>query len=304
MFGTPVIEKMKCSEIRPNLEAYVLDALDPLNRARVENHLLRCNACRLTLQDLRKVVGELPQAVGRASDFRPPSALKDRLMQSVQAEVQAHSIRDAFAPKATAPPARGRWAMGPRLVMGGIAVAAVLMLALLSWSVSTNQRMQQAISDEQATRQQIDALRQQQELAIPVFNSLSTQEIVLNSPDSNSTAYGKVLVEPYKPTIVFVAYNLPPAPIGEKYHLWTINRGVMELVGEFTPNDRGFAMVVFVADRTDPVLKEILVTRQSPASIYPSSNRVLVWRADPNDLSEDLSFNSLFPRPTVTETGR
>ncbi len=304
---------MNCADIRPNLEAYALDALDSITRAKVERHLQTCAACRETVASFRNVTSQLPNALGKASPLRPPASLKNRLLQSVQADLQsqAHSSQVTTHQSQSAPPQsaqetavaapkprRTRGLGNPRLWFASLAVSTAVIVALLAWAVAANVQMQQAVSSAQAAREQMEQLQQQQELAVPVLDSLNAQEIVLHPADPTSPTYGKVLIEPNKPTIVFVAYNLPPLPSNQKYVLWTTTKGVTQLVKSFEPNESGFALVAFLADRTDPILKEILVTRQSPSKIYPSGDRVLVWQADPNDSSDAVTFSSIFPRPT------
>lgn len=164
--------------------------------------------------------------------------------------------------------------------------------------------MQQALARAQHAQLEIKNIQDQQALAVPVLNSLLALEFVLTSPDPTSKALGKVVIEPNKPTVVFIGYNLPRLPAAQNYVLWTIDKGVMQARGAFTPNRDGFAMIVFLAERNDPVLKQVLVTRQMSTDLVPSADRVLVWKSDPNDLSEEFSYSSLFPRPTVIQRER
>src|SRR5581483_5631177 len=114
---------MNCSDIRPQLEAYALDALDTVTRARVEQHLATCDSCRVTATRLRGVVAELAAAVSAAAPLRPPP-LKKQVLQSVQADVNAHAqttaLQQAFALRAALPTPtarRGRWLLNPRVWM-------------------------------------------------------------------------------------------------------------------------------------------------------------------------------------------
>ncbi len=298
---------MSCSEIRPLLEAFALDALDPLTRAQVQKHVESCEACRFRVESLCRVASELPRAVGQASSLRPPPRLKQHLLQAAQAENQAQAVKEAFAPRAETPVptrARGSWLLPPRLWFISLGAAAVVILALFGWTMSANLRVQEAVSKEQAALRQVDALRRQQELALPVLNSFNAHEIALNPTALAPDAYGKVILEPNKPTIVFLGYNLPPPPLGQRYVLWTTTRGVMQPVGHFAPNANGFAMVAFQADREDPVLKEVFVTRQPASELLPSANRVLEWKSNPNESAGDFSPGSLLPGPTLITPGR
>ncbi|MBI4673251.1 MAG: anti-sigma factor [Chloroflexi bacterium] len=225
---------MNCSEIRPQLEAYALDALDVLTRARVENHLVTCTHCRATVTELRNVLGELPFAVSTASPLRPPPTLKRQLLQAIDAQVHAHAqataVKQTFAPHAerAAPIARrGSWLSNPRVWMVSLATSMLVIVALVAWNLTSNLKMQQALSSARVAQQKVDEIKDQQALAVPVLNSLSALEIVLTSPDPSSNASGKVVIDPSKPTVVFIGYNLPRLPAGQTYVLWTIDKGVM-----------------------------------------------------------------------------
>lgn len=302
---------MNCSEIRLQLEAYALGALDPHSCAQVAAHLETCPACRQDADALREVAAGLPLALSQISPLRPSPALKEELMRAVQAEENAYAqttaLRQVFAPHAeiAAPVARrGRWLLNPRIWMFSLGAAMVVIVVLFAWTVTSNRQMQQAILNAQAAQQKVDQLQAEQALAVPVLNSLTAQEIVLTSSDRASAALGKVVLDRNKPTVVFIGYNLPQLPADYEFVLWSIDRGTMQARGSFTPNREGFAMVVFLADRDDPLLKEILVTRQLKNDLVPSTERVLTWRADPNDLSDDFSTSFFLPRPTVVRPGQ
>lgn len=66
-----------------NIAAYVLGALPELERAALEHHLERCEACRGELERLRPAA----DAIGRAvTPLIPPPRLKRELMRAVEAE--------------------------------------------------------------------------------------------------------------------------------------------------------------------------------------------------------------------------
>ena len=295
---------MNCSEIRPQLEAYALDALDLYTRAHVETHLQTCAQCRVALVSLRSAVAQLPFALGSASPLRPPASLKEKLMRSVQADLEGQAQSQATQNVVTARTARpaptaqrGRWLLNPRVWMASLATSMLIIVALFAWNMTSNQKVRQA-------QAKIDRIQDQQALAVPVLNSQTAQEIVLTSPDNSTPAYAKVVLDPKKPTVVFIGYDLPQLSPDYEYVLWTIDRGVIQARGSFTPNRDGFAMLVFLADRNDPLLKQISVTRQRTTELVPSTDRVLVWRANPNDLSNDFAFDSIFPPPTLSHVER
>jgi hypothetical protein len=163
----------------------------------------------------------------------------------------------------------------------------------------TNLQMQQALSREKLALAQLGRIQANQQEAFALAASNSRHEIVLRAEDSSSNIFGKVTLELKKPTVLFTASNLPQPGLSERYYLWTVTRGAIHLAAEFTPNQNGFAMVVFNTDRDDPILKEVFVTRQLVTRLLPSNERILSWKADPNDLSEEYLSNSAAPHPTI-----
>src|SRR5262245_19189051 len=132
---------MNCAELKSNLEAYALDALEPRTKLQVERHLKTCKQCRRTVEEFQSVVGALPSALNSASPMQPPALLQRQLMRSVQAEVQAHALHDALAPHASRPPLpsatkanRARPAIQPRVAALSFGFLIVIIAVLLAWS--------------------------------------------------------------------------------------------------------------------------------------------------------------------------
>lgn len=101
-----------------DLAAYVLDALEPDERAAVETHIDGCERCRGDLRWIGGAVEVLPASV----EQREPSAgLRRRLLAAVQAEGDA----------ATGASASGGWREAiSRVLRPGLALAAVALLVL------------------------------------------------------------------------------------------------------------------------------------------------------------------------------
>ncbi len=96
--------------------AYLLGALNDLERQAFERHLRGCAECQEELARLRPAADALP---GSVQQFEPPARLKASLMEVVEREARAE---EAAAPK---PRPRLRFLMRPAFV------AAVLLLGLV-----------------------------------------------------------------------------------------------------------------------------------------------------------------------------
>jgi anti-sigma-K factor RskA len=108
---------------------YALDALDPDERARYEEHLASCERCRDELQGFWQVAG----ALGRAADGpTPPASLRKRILE------QARDERPNVAPL------RRRVAMP--VLASAAAVAAVVAVALGIWSLGLSRDLDDANS--------------------------------------------------------------------------------------------------------------------------------------------------------------
>jgi anti-sigma-K factor RskA len=108
---------------------YALDALDPDERARYEEHLASCESCREELQDFWQVSGALGRAAGGPT---PPASLRERILE------QARDERPNVVPLR-------RRAATPALASAA-AVAAVVALALGVWSLSLSNDLDDANS--------------------------------------------------------------------------------------------------------------------------------------------------------------
>jgi anti-sigma-K factor RskA len=108
---------------------YALDALDPDERARYEEHLASCESCREELQEFWQVAGALGRAAGGPT---PPASLRERILE------QARDERPNVVPlrrRVTTP-----------VLAAAAAVAAVVAVALGIWSLALSSDLDDANS--------------------------------------------------------------------------------------------------------------------------------------------------------------
>ncbi len=107
---------------------YALDALDPVDRARFEEHLATCERCREELEGFWQVAGALAYA---AEGPAPPPSLRERIL------VKARDERPNVVPLR-----RRRWVVP--VVSSAAAVAAVAALALGLWATTLSSDLDDA----------------------------------------------------------------------------------------------------------------------------------------------------------------
>ena len=114
-------------ELHELTAGYALDALDPDERSRYEEHLASCDRCRAELQGFWQVTGALGRAAGGPA---PPPALRERIL------AQARSERPNVVPL------RRRFTL-PAL-SSAAAVAAVVAVALGIWAFALSRDLDDA----------------------------------------------------------------------------------------------------------------------------------------------------------------
>jgi anti-sigma-K factor RskA len=108
---------------------YALDALDPDERARYEEHLASCESCRAELQEFWQVAGALGRAAGGPT---PPASLRDRILE------QARDERPNVVPL--------RRRIAAPVLASAAAVAALVAIALGVWSFALSNDLDDANS--------------------------------------------------------------------------------------------------------------------------------------------------------------
>lgn len=105
--------------IRESLGAFALDAVDERERVEIERHLSGCEECRAEVTEHREMAARLAEA-----DLPPPAGVWERIQKSIHAEARSEG-----APAVPFRPGH------PQRVLAGLAAAAVLLVAFLSWRV-------------------------------------------------------------------------------------------------------------------------------------------------------------------------
>ncbi|MGC2260589.1 MAG: anti-sigma factor [Candidatus Sulfotelmatobacter sp.] len=211
-----------------DLALYALDALSEEERAKLEQHLATCAACRLELEQLRTDTALLAMS---AAGPRPPQRARQRLLEAV-----AREPRTAPVVQSSARSAWWGW-------LGWAATAAAIVFALSLWreNTSLHAMLASARSSEAESTRQLNELRR---IAAPIIEP-EAQRVTLVAVKTSPQPQGKAFYLRSRNSLVFLASNMPALPPQKAYELWLIPTiGNPIPAGVFKPDAHGSASVV------------------------------------------------------------
>jgi hypothetical protein len=206
---------------------YVLDALEPHERALVDAHIASCPE---THDEFAEVGGVAPALATLAEPVGAPASLKNKVMADYRAGAGARLWEPAsVAPAAAARPAgqaRPSW-------LGWAATAAaVLVIAVTAgWAYVAQQN-----ADLDAQRSQLIAQ------AIDVMAAPGSSVAVMHGSAQAAGASGFVAFGA-DGTGYIVLVEMPAAPTGHVYEAWNIADGVPSPAGLMTIDRDGYAVM-------------------------------------------------------------
>jgi len=190
--------------------AYVLDAVDDIERAAFTRHLAQCQSCANEVAELREVVAQMADL----TEEPPPEGLRERVLAAVSrtpqiapAEPARTSERPVRASSITAGERRWR-----RIAVAAVAAAVVAIAG--TWVV-----MDSRLRDE---RSQVGALRSERERIYAVMNA---KDVLMRGADLPGGGRIAAAVSPSERAGVAMLAGLPVPPGGEVYQMWLIGGG-------------------------------------------------------------------------------
>ncbi|WP_327041147.1 anti-sigma factor [Micromonospora ureilytica] len=200
--------------------AYVLDAVDDVERAAFERHLAECEPCRDEVAELRETVARLADETD--VEATPPGLRERTLAQAARTPQLRVSAAGADGGRRA-----GRWRQLT------VAAAAAVLLAggasAVTWTVSNDR-----ISDEQASSAQARQIA-----------------AVLDAPDARvferplqPGGAATVVVSRDRDRGVVLLRDLPAPGAGRIYELWLIRGSEPRKVGQLAEGDRASTMLI------------------------------------------------------------
>lgn len=179
--------------------AYVLDAVNDLERASFERHLAECGACAQEVHELRETATRL----GQAAYADPPPYLKSQVLSSIRT-VRQLSPDVAPAAGTARHRARSPWAL--RLTS---AAAAVLLVAAAVLGVLLV-RERSTAEDERA-------------YAASLSSILQSGDARVASDAGTTGGEATVVYSRNQDRALVLAKDMPAAPAGKDYQAWLID---------------------------------------------------------------------------------
>ncbi|HEU4367384.1 MAG TPA: anti-sigma factor [Methylomirabilota bacterium] len=221
---------------------YAAGALDGDDLVRFESHLAEgCEHCRLALLDSREALTRMALAGPPAA---PPADVKAALLARVTAQESRPARR---------PPGRASWVPWAAATAAVAAVAAMLSGGMVASryearlgqmareTAAVRERLQR---NEAALREQVAAYRDTVEL----LRDPATRVIELRGAGPSPEARARLVWHDAAGGHLIVA-NLPPAPAGKAYELWTLGGPAPRPAGVFQVDASGRA-----THRVEPAL--------------------------------------------------
>lgn len=252
------------------LPAYALGALDADETRFVERHLADYPDCAAELAALRD---DLTALAFSAPPSAPPPTAKAALFARIERATPPETAREpAPAPRRITPrggPFARRWS---RTTI--VALAAVLVLGLLTWAVLAQARLS-------AERRQLAATAQEQQQLAAQASQLAFVDTLLNDPNAahplsgptvaqyGLPAAGYAYTDPASTMGLMLAYWLPTIAPDQRFQVWLVTpEGTRDSGGLFTADKRGNAHVLINAPAPFAKYTSIGVTIE-PASGSP-----------------------------------
>ncbi|GAA2661658.1 anti-sigma factor [Paractinoplanes durhamensis] len=200
---------MTTPDVHGLIGAYVLDALDDIERAAFDRHLRECPICQGEMDELREAASELS---GDAWSV-PPPALRGNVMAAITAVPQQGFVPDFKKPRKK-----------PRLLIA--AAAAVLAAGGAVYAVQEHRvRVEQARADE------VTAL-------------LSAPDLLVRDEPVNGGGTVTVAVSKLRNAgLITLAADAAPSD-GRVYQLWTIREKVPVPAGTLVPGQTTTMQIV------------------------------------------------------------
>ena len=227
-----------CEELQELYPAFALDAVDPQDKQRIEDHLRTCRNCPEIVDGYRSVADLLPFSVPMVE---PPSDLKARVLTAT------------VSPIPVTPPRVSIW---QTLVAGfsnslrSPAFAAVTMLLVVGLAI-WNILLQNQVNQQLAANQQMSSEMTRQRALVSTIAYADTQPKHLEATNAAPQAIGRLYAAPDLNALALIVYDMPTLPSNQVYQIWLIDpSGNRTSGGTFAVDSAGRGWVLIRAPKS------------------------------------------------------
>ena len=253
---------MTCDEFMDLAAAVALDAADPEDVRRVEEHAVDCPDCRAWLDDYRVAAAALGTALPQVE---PSAQVRERLLAAVRREPRSLGVVRRLWPRAV----RRRKLSAAWIVAAASFVVAVISLAwvaMLQVQI-TDLRSQALVAGERGARfDRVASVLASDQLAVRPLMPVQT-----TVPSS-----GYVFLDPVSGTGMLMCHDLPPVQQGHAYQVWFVRGNDRVSAGMLWPDTRGDGYTMI---QVPPDLQSFdsigLTDEPGSGSAWPTSPRVI-----------------------------
>jgi anti-sigma-K factor RskA/putative zinc finger protein len=222
---------MAHEDYKDMLAAQALNALEETEVRDLESHLQSCADCRSQLSEWEGTAARLAFASLEARPLEPSPQLRERILETVRADVTAHGTTtqavDGFRqqPSNVVPLQRpGTWSSAQTwgAIAAGVVLVGLVATLFVLWKQNREARQELARLTEQVRDAQQQLVQQRQLIEIVAAPGTQMTELAGTKlmPEAHAMlAYDK------NGRAILMAKGLPPPPAGKAYQLWFIAGG-------------------------------------------------------------------------------
>ena len=215
---------MSCDEFLDLAAGMALNAIDPRDVVRVDEHATQCPDCALKLREFLETAAALGAQVPQVD---PPAALRDRVLDAVR-----------HTPQERTPQPRWRRPLRRLRVSPAWLVAAasfVFSLGAITWVALLQGQIAALQSDASIARDR--AARYDHVVEVLASDKLAIRPL---QPVSQNMPYrGMVYMDPSSGTGMLMCHNLPPLAQGHAYQVWFVRGNEKVSAGLLWPDHYG-----------------------------------------------------------------
>jgi hypothetical protein len=279
---------LNCAEVREELEAYALGALDRTQRLRVETHLRHCEACYGEYRALRITADHLALAVPL---YKASPRLKERIMFGI-GSFHGSRVGPAFL--------YSRWTAA-----AAAAVLLVFAIGGLAWAITLSSEVGRLRQDNERLALLTDLDAEQRAALLRLQSDLNSARVEQREMVNTIEEQATMLVIAFDPDLIptelqgtslapqagcsyvwstkqsvgaLTCKSLPNTSFNVSYELWATKGDKTIAVGTFLPRNDGSAqlLVKFPADAPGPISNLFVTLEQQNAARQGPSGQVIL----------------------------